>query len=319
MKTETEVLIEKPELAVRALRDSEQRYDRLLASTGDYVYSVIVKEGRSGVTSHGPGCEAVTGYSIHDFEAHPQLWFHVIHEDDRMAVLVQVGRVLKGEAAPPLEHRIIHKDGGIRWIRNTSIPHKDEQGRVVSYDGLISDITDQKRAEQLLAVQYAVTGELAQSRTLREAIPRILKTTCETFLWDLAAFWGVDASGEVLRCEAAWHRASARLENFDCAAGALRFPPGAGLPGRVWAEGEPIWILDIAGEGNSPRTHLAGEAGLHSACAFPLNRGTRTVGVIELFSRQIQQPDPHMLEVLTAVGTQVSQFVARKRIDLSTV
>ena len=122
-------------VAEQALQESEQRYKRLLASTADYVYTVTVDRGRSVATSHGPGCEAVTGYASREFGANPSLWSRMIYDEDRPAVLTWVAHILKGELAPPLEHRIVHRDGNIRWIQNTPIPHRDNQGRVVAYDG----------------------------------------------------------------------------------------------------------------------------------------------------------------------------------------
>lgn len=130
-----------------ALLESEQRYKRLLTATTGYIYSVQVQSGRSQETVHGPGCEAVTGYTSREFSADPYLWYRVIHEEDRSAVLAQVDRLLGGEQPEPLEHRIIHKDGSVRWIRNTPIAHRNGGGRLVSYDGLISDITNRKQAE----------------------------------------------------------------------------------------------------------------------------------------------------------------------------
>jgi len=136
--------------AIAELQEREQRYKRLLASASDYIFTVTVHNGRSVATSHGPACLAVTGYASNEFEADPELWYRIICEDDRASVLAQVERLLKGEAPPPLEHRIIHQDGQIRWIRNVSVPHKDQHGRVVGYDGLISDITKRKHAEEIL-------------------------------------------------------------------------------------------------------------------------------------------------------------------------
>ncbi len=133
-----------------ALLESEQRYKRLLSATTDYVYSVQVYEGQSQDTVHGLGCEAVTGYTSREFGADPYLWFRLIHEADRPAVLAQIDRLLRGEQTQPLEHRIIHKNGTIRWIQNTPIAHHDREGRLCSYDGLISDITKRKEAEQAL-------------------------------------------------------------------------------------------------------------------------------------------------------------------------
>jgi PAS domain S-box-containing protein len=148
-----------------ALRESEQRYRRLLGSTTDYIYTVNRKDDQSLSSSHGPGCVAVTGYSPDEYEADSDLWFRMIDEADRPAVTEQIKRLLASETVPPLEHRIIHKDGSIRWVRNTPVARKDEQGKVISYDGLISNITERKRAEEALAEERNVL------RTLIDTIP----------------------------------------------------------------------------------------------------------------------------------------------------
>jgi PAS domain S-box-containing protein len=134
----------------RKLAESEQRYQSLLEATSDYVYSVDLSKGAAR-TSHGLGCEAVTGYSQADFTNDPYLWYRVVHEEDRQIVQSQIDRILTGKMPPvPLEHRIVHKNGSVRWIRNTTIPHLDNQGQFTGYDGLISDITERKLAEAQL-------------------------------------------------------------------------------------------------------------------------------------------------------------------------
>src|ERR1051325_945393 len=97
----------------QATQESEQRYKRLLASVTDYVYAVTVENGRAVSTFHGPGCEAVTGYTSEDFQQDQQLWYRMIREEDRPAVLEQAERILKGQETPPLEHRIVHKAGTV--------------------------------------------------------------------------------------------------------------------------------------------------------------------------------------------------------------
>ena len=146
----TTFLVKERDYAEQAAQESEQRYKRLLASVTDYVYSVTVDLGRPVATAHGPGCEAVTGYTPGEFDAEPFLWHRMIFSEDRPAVAAQAERILQGETPPPLEHRIIHKDGSIHWIRNTPVPHKDSQGRLTGYDGLVSNITERKRAELAL-------------------------------------------------------------------------------------------------------------------------------------------------------------------------
>ncbi len=136
--------------AEELLKESENRYKRLIESATDYIYTVHVENGRPIGTSHGPGCVTVTGFSAEEYEAEPYLWHRMIHEEDRRTITDQATRVLSGIAGPPLEHRIIHKDGSIRWIRNTMVPRFDSEGRMVAYDGMISDVTERKQAEELL-------------------------------------------------------------------------------------------------------------------------------------------------------------------------
>ena len=54
--------------------------------------------------------------------------------------------VLAGENVPPFEHRIVRKDGTLRWVRDTTIPRRDSLGQLASYDGVVRDITGVRRS-----------------------------------------------------------------------------------------------------------------------------------------------------------------------------
>jgi PAS domain S-box-containing protein len=137
-----------------ALRGSEERYERLLDSVTDYVYTVVLENDRVISTEHGPGCFAVTGHPPEEFMADPSLWYQIIYAEDRDAVMNRL-RHAASEGTPfEIEHRLIRKDGQIRWVRNKHVPRRDASGRIVSYDGLMSDISDKRRAdEELKAAQ----------------------------------------------------------------------------------------------------------------------------------------------------------------------
>ena len=146
-----------------ALRGSEERYMRLLNSVTDYVYTVILEKGHVVSTQHGAGCLAVTGFSPEEFERDTMLWHKIIFPDDRDSVVNMVLSAVKGDAAFEIEHRLVRKDGKIRWIRNKHVPRRDGSGRIVAYDGLMSDITDRKRSEEDLK---AAQSQLMQAEKL---------------------------------------------------------------------------------------------------------------------------------------------------------
>lgn len=154
---------------VDELRRSEERYRHLLASVTNYIYTVTVEGGRATHTVHGPGCESVTGYRPDEFTADPLLWLDMIHPDDRQEVLDRTERLLRGETVPPVEHRVTHKNGSTIWIRNTFVSRFGAGGGLIAYDGLITDITGRRTAEEFVRtiLETVDQGFLVIDRTFR--------------------------------------------------------------------------------------------------------------------------------------------------------
>src|SRR5207244_6235865 len=124
-----------------------------------------------------------------------------------------------------------------------------------------------------------------------------------------------DESIARLRCRAVWHSGAERLEKFGQLSSALQFQMGEGLPGRVWKANEPAWIYDVVVDKNFPRAPAAREAGLRGGFAFPLFAGRAVNGVIELFSEHVAEPDPDLLQLVTALGSQIGLFIERRRVE----
>jgi len=131
-----------------ALKQSEQRYKQLLESITDYTYNVEIKDGSPVKTIHSYGCKKVTGYTPDDYLTNQKLWLQMVHPEDQNIVEHYADRLYEGKDIPPLEHRIIHKNGTTIWVRNTYVLKHDANGKVIGYDGLITDITERKIAEE---------------------------------------------------------------------------------------------------------------------------------------------------------------------------
>jgi two-component system, sensor histidine kinase and response regulator len=169
------------------------------------------------------------------------------------------------------------------------------------------------------AQQWALVAEtacaLAESATLADATPRMLSAICERLGWEFGALWRIDPVAGVLLCVGTWHSPSIPLDEFETITITQVFPPGIGLPGRVWSTAKPAWIPDVVHDPNFPRAPVAARAGLHGAFGFPILRGNTVLAVMEFFAREVRPPDTDLLGMLAAVGSQIGLFVARKRAE----
>src|SRR3954468_12447309 len=162
-------------------------------------------------------------------------------------------------------------------------------------------------------VERAVARILAETDRAVEVYGAILDTIGRSLGWDLGAVWEVDAHDR-LRCVCTWHAGNAPDE-FEALSAALVLARGEGLPGRVLADGDPVWMTDAPQDTNFPRAAAARRRGLHAAFGFPLRSPRGVVGVVEFFSAELRHPDDELLAAMGALGSQVGQFVARRRVD----
>jgi signal transduction histidine kinase len=164
-------------------------------------------------------------------------------------------------------------------------------------------------------MHYAVSCILIEASTIDEAARRTLHVIGEGQGWQVGNFWLLDAQASVLRCVATWHVFSSTATSFEITSQQMQFTQGVGLPGRVWATGEPAWISNVQEDSNFPRLKLAQRAALHGAFAFPIRGSSGFLGVIEFFSSQIRSPDEELTRTVMTIGNQVGQFIEKKRTE----
>ena len=129
----------------------------------DYIYTVRMRDGVVVHTSHGAGCLAVTGYHPEEYAGDPDLWHRMVHPEDTDAVVANATAMMQGKVPPTIEHRIFHRDGSIRWVRNQRVPRYTDGGTLAGYDGLVSNITSRKEAEEKLTQALASQVQIQES------------------------------------------------------------------------------------------------------------------------------------------------------------
>jgi PAS domain S-box-containing protein len=181
---------------------------------------------------------------------------------------------------------------------------------------LLGGVTSESRlVERRRATDFAIGQILAEAPTLHQAVPRILQTICERLDWDLGALWMVDAAENKMHCVDMWHKSTVPSAEFLEANRRLRFPPGRGLPGRVWSLGRPTWIANVVVDADFPRAEIALRIGLQGAFGFPILLGDQILGVLEFFSRPARSPDPDLLRMAAGIGRQLGQFIDRREAE----
>jgi PAS domain S-box-containing protein len=236
-----------------------------------------------------------------------------VHPDDWDRVEKNTQRGVREKRGVTNEFKIMLPDGTVKHVEATQHPVFSASGEFEEIIGTAFDVTERKRAEERLRAQHTVALILAEAATIEEATPRLLLAMGECLGWDVGVLWRVDQKAEALRCVELWHSASIEVPEFERFSREFTFGPGLGLPGRVWSSLKPEYIADVVPDENFPRASIAEREGLRAAFGFPILLGAEVLGVIEFFSREIRQPDQELLNVLATIGSQIGQFIGRKR------
>ena len=167
---------------------------------------------------------------------------------------------------------------------------------------------DRERDVARLLVQYGVARVLAEADSLEEAGPDLLEAIGGPLDWDVGCLWAAQGRSAI-RPIASWAAPGAAAPEFEEATQNLVMAPGYGLPGDVWESGRPAWFTNVLESDQFTRVESASKAGLRGALAFPIRAAGECVAVIELFARDVREPDPDLLVLTDALGSLIGEFV----------
>ena len=290
--------------------ETKARLAAIVESSED---AIVSKDLNGRILSWNAGAERLFGYTAQ--EAIGRSITMLIPSDRQDEERLILDRLRKGERVETYQTVRVSKHGNYIDISLTVSPIRDNSGRVIGASKIARDITAIKRAERRLIMQNSVTRALAESTTLAQAAPVILKSICELLGWEVGSIWEVDSQANVLRCSEVWHTSSISIPMFEAATRGNTFKRGIGLPGRVWQSGGAAWVPDVVRDDNFPRAQMADGEGLHGAFAVPIVLESEVLGIIEFFSKQIREPDQDLIQMMSVLGSQIGQFVERKRAE----
>lgn len=291
----------------KSLRESEGRF-RQMADSAPVLIWMSDKEKLA--TYFNQGWTDFTGRNM--LEDLGNGWLENIHADDKQRYLDVYNIAFDNREIYELEYRLKTSAGDYRWILEKGVP-RYEGNEFIGYIGSGSDIHSKKRTERYLRIQYTVSKSLTESKTIDEAVTRIIENICQELQWDFGIIWL--RSGKKLVQGALWSKEQHYTEDYsEIYDKTYTFEKGIGIPGSVWKENRSRWIENIETGDNVVRKEGLLKIGLRSALAFPIE-GNELIGVVECFSASRFTPKEDLLEVLETVGRQIGSYIERKRVE----
>ena len=144
--------------AKEAIADAETRWNFALASAGQGMWDVDLK---NGVTTYSSTWKRMLGYEPNELDGDPYHWLTLVHPDDRDRVAAADRAHVAGETPSfEKEFRMRHKDGHWLWILDRGqIVERDEDGKPLRAIGTLTDITVRREAEDTLLSYAALLAD----------------------------------------------------------------------------------------------------------------------------------------------------------------
>ncbi len=127
---------------MRALIENEERFAMAVKGGGVGVWDWDLEKD---VIYVSPGFKEMLGFKEHEIGNRIEDVVAQIHPDDKKKVIEAAQVYLKGESERyQVEHRILHKDGSVRWFLMSGEVDRDADGKPVRFIGADTDVTDRK-------------------------------------------------------------------------------------------------------------------------------------------------------------------------------
>lgn len=294
------------------LRESRERLRQLVENLSEVLW--LTDWTTRTLLYVSPSYETVFGRSRESIFENRRSWVEVIHPDDR----ARIDRTFaaKGERGEYTEeeYRIVQPEGEIRWIRDRSIPIRDEHGAVVRWVGVAEDITARKLAEESLRSTTERLSLIARTTAAVVGVIPLAEQAHEMARQVRAAF-GADASAiRVLDGEELVLLAS---DGLPLDRTQPRLPLNWGIGGKILTGRRPVFVRNVhddavlAAIAHDP----PGTFEFTSYAGAPLLLDGRVIGLLGVYALQeMRDFDERSLEDLQILANNITVAIVNDRL-----
>jgi diguanylate cyclase (GGDEF)-like protein/PAS domain S-box-containing protein len=207
-------------------------------------------------------------------------------------------------------------DGRVRYALVSGEPVFAADGRFTGYRGVGRDVTEEKRAEQVMRLEHGVSRVLSEAKNAAAGLAGVMRIVCEAQGWTCCRYFELDKAADELVYRQGWSLPQPELEHFLRASEGLRFARGQNLAGLAWTSGEAIWSTDTASDARiTASQRIPGPQ--RGAFVFSAVAEGETIGVLSFSSASVRKPDERLIAAARVIGAQVGQFLRRMHAEAS--
>ena len=151
--------------AEAALRESQRRLATLMSNLPGMAYRCL-NDANWTMQFVSEGCLQLTGYSAADLVGNRAVSYSsIIHPDDQKTVWSRVQAGVSGRSHFQMKYRIRTATGQEKWVWEQGIGVYSQSGELEALEGFITDITEQRRAQDALRQAHDELHQRVEERT----------------------------------------------------------------------------------------------------------------------------------------------------------
>jgi PAS domain S-box-containing protein len=143
------------------LRAAEARYRTLVEQIPAVTFMAVLGEGKNEMYV-SPHIEQMLGFTQEEWLGNPFLWYRQLHPDDRSLWYDEFARGCQTGGPFKAECRFLSRDGRVVWVHGEARLVRDDAGRPLFLQGIGFDITESKRAQEVLLNEAVHTAKVEE-------------------------------------------------------------------------------------------------------------------------------------------------------------
>jgi diguanylate cyclase (GGDEF)-like protein/PAS domain S-box-containing protein len=291
--------------------------DRFLANLLARVPAIIyvADTGPAGRWRYvSPQVHEILGFSTAEWCSNTDLWSSRLHPSDRDRVLSaeHASAITESEGSPPVEYRLLHRDGSVVWIRDDAQLVPDGDGRP-QWHGVLFNVTEQKQAE--IELEHRAAQQAAVARLGEHALKG---ATASALMQEASGAAAVILGIEVVVVYELMPERSCLVMRSgfgwpESAIGTLTAPTGAGSQaGYTILTGAPVVVTDWVTERRFSQSPAVRAKGTRSGLTVAIEGRAGPFGVLAALAMRARDYTPGDVDFLQSLANVLADAVERQ-------